>query len=907
LTKISILTLALGSYAIVYAANNPVSKPADNKINTRLIPRQPAQKSSSVSISPEAQIDRVIVKLISGARGRLADGKLHSLGGKNLSGLNNILENKSLRSIRRLTGKAPEAVEREKFIFENRCGHQLADMNNYFSIGVSSAAEAEDLVNRLNRLAEIEIAYAEPQPTFAADIDPPTPDYDSAQLYLRMAPEGIDADYARTIPGGDGTGVRIVDVEGNWQFDHEDLDAVDVSDLIAGSLIDDPNWRYHGSAVIGIMIAGDNGYGVTGIVPNADMGMVSIGELGTTEAIITAVDSMEAGDILLMELHAPGPRYDFTPRDDQMGYVCMEYWQANFDAFQLAWAKGIIVVEAAGNGYEHLGDAIYENRFDTTYRNSHAIMVGAGAPPSGNFGLDRTTLDFSNFGQRLNLQGYGHEVVTAGYGFLFTGGGDERQFYTSVFNGTSAAAPMVAGAVAALQGIYKDRYGGALLDADRVRDVLHSTGTPGQSSPYLNIGPRPNLRAADSALPPPSDLALDPSYFDTTLEVGTQILVYFDIYNHASDKTLEYSATALDSLAKDPIGDWLIVNNPTGIISPLSNETVEVIMDGTVIEDRSQIYKGLIDISYGEQGGPLDQSAVVPVFLTIPCADTTYTIKSSSDPDGPEFDWIDISSIGLKLPDYSWYNNFTEEEIMDDGTVGPQYMGFFYFPFYDTSFNDIYIGANGGFSFTDVDVNIEGFYAPVPIPGPPFETFVAPFWNDLNLDTASGGHGSVYIYRVTPDTFIIAFHDVASYSFPADTITFEAIFTRNGNIKFQYLSVGDSGMQDSAVIGISEYDCAARAHVLQSDPVENIVGDSMAVLFDYAYIVWEMAGDANYDQFVNIGDAVYLINWIFKGGPAPKRMKEADTQCDGDNNVGDVVYIINYVFRSGPEPCSYEL
>jgi len=887
------------------AAKSVSVRSAEPSDQGRLIPRKPASKAMTGNIGPEAEIERVIVKLVEGSRGRLYNGSIYSPGGKDLKSLNGIISGKGRGKISRLAVKNPEQVEREKYLLENKSGRQLADMNNYFSIEVSSAAEAADLVESLNRLPEVEIAYAEPRPYYASDIPPATPYYDSLQTYLRPAPEGFDADYIGTVPGGDGAGVRIVDVEGNWKFDHEDLEAA-ADGLMAGELIEDQNWRDHGTAVIGIMIGSDNDYGITGMAPGAEIDMVSIGGLGTTEAILTAIDSMGAGDILLMELHAPGPRYDFQPRDDQMGYVCMEYWQANFDAFQLAWAKGIIVCEAAGNGFEDLDDAIYENRFDTSYRNSHAIMVGAGAPPSGNYGPDRSKLDFSNYGQRLNLQGYGREVVTTGYGFLFSGGGDERQYYTGIFNGTSAAAPMVAGAVAALQGIYMNRYNGALIDADRVRDVLHATGSPQQPSDWLNIGPRPNLRAADSALPAPLDLSVDPGYFDTTLEVGSQISVYFEMHNNAAGHALDYDISELDSLARDTVGDWLRIIEPSGSIAPQDFVTIEVILDATVIEDRSQIYKGLIDIAWGQQGGPLDQATPVPVFVTVPCQDTTYSALSSANSGEVAFDWIDISGVGSVLPSYSWYNDFVTEEIMDDGTYGPLFMSID-IPFYDSVYKYIFVGANGAVSFTDTNVNVDGYYDPVPIPNPPFQTFVAPLWCDLNLDTASGGHGTVYWHRPHRDTLVIAWHDVAAYSFPDDSLTFEIILTRNGNIKFQYLSVGQYGMADSAVVGIAENDCRSLPFVLQGEPVENIVGDSAAVLFDYAYIIWEMAGDANNDRQVNVGDAVFLINWIFKGGEDPYNMLEADANCSGQADVGDAVYLINYVFKSGPEPCSYEL
>ena len=874
----------------------------ESHLMARAIPRKPA----NVSISPQAEIDRVIIKLVEGTRARLAGHRLVSLGGKNLRATNQILQNHSRNAIGRLTDKSPERLEREKFLLENRCGRQLADFNNYFSVPVSSVAEAEELVNRLNRLPEVEIAYAEPRPAPAIDIFPPTPDYDTLQRYLRPAPGGVDADYAQTVPGGDGSGIRVVDVEGNWRFDHEDLESAP-GGLIGGELVDELLWRNHGTAVIGVMVGGDNGYGVTGIVPNVNIDMVSIGGIGTTEALLLAVDSLTAGDIILVELHAAGPRYNFQNRSDQLGYICMEYWQANFDVIQLAWAKGIIVCEAAGNGWEHLDDPIYENRFDTAYRNSHAILIGAGAPPSGNFGIDRSRLEFSNWGERVNLQGYGREVVTTGFGYLFSAAGDERQYYIGDFTGTSAAAPIVTGAVAALQGIYKARYS-ALMDVDRIRDVLIATGSPQQPGSYYNIGPRPNLRAADSALAPPPDLFVDPLYYDTSVAVNTQLSVFLDLHNRAADKTLEYAIVTTDSMAKNPVGDWLTVPSPTGIIAPTGSEMVEIILDGAVIEDRTQVYKGLLEISCGQQGGPLDQKVLVPVFLAVPCADTTYRAVSSSDPGGPEFSWIDITTTGIEVPSYSWYNDSVSERIIDDGTAGPYTIGFS-FPFYDSIYTKMYIGANGALSFTDNYVNVGGFYLPVPIPNPPFATFVAPFWCDLNLDPADGGHGKVYIYRSSPDdTLIIEFYRAAPYAFPADTsLTFEVILTRNGNITFQYLSVGDSGMTDSATVGIAEYDCASVPYVLRGNPPDHLIADSTALFFDYSHIIWEVAGDANSDGSVNVGDGVFMINWIFRGGQPPKRLKEADPNCDGLPNVGDAVYIINYVFSSGAPPCSYEL
>lgn len=68
-------------------------------------------------------------------------------------------------------------------------------------------------------------------------------------------------------------------------------------------------------------------------------------------------------------------------------------------------------------------------------------------------------------------------------------------------------------------------------------------------------------------------------------------------------------------------------------------------------------------------------------------------------------------------------------------------------------------------------------------------------------------------------------------------------------------------------------------------------------------IQFYLCGDANADLTINVGDAVYLISYVFKGGPPPWPVEGGDANCDGGTNVGDAVYVIGYVFKGGPEPC----
>jgi len=63
-----------------------------------------------------------------------------------------------------------------------------------------------------------------------------------------------------------------------------------------------------------------------------------------------------------------------------------------------------------------------------------------------------------------------------------------------------------------------------------------------------------------------------------------------------------------------------------------------------------------------------------------------------------------------------------------------------------------------------------------------------------------------------------------------------------------------------------------------------------------------LCGDVNGSSTVDVGDVVYLINFIFRGGPPPNPMCKGDATGDGNVNIGDAVYMIAYIFRGGPLP-----
>jgi hypothetical protein len=61
-------------------------------------------------------------------------------------------------------------------------------------------------------------------------------------------------------------------------------------------------------------------------------------------------------------------------------------------------------------------------------------------------------------------------------------------------------------------------------------------------------------------------------------------------------------------------------------------------------------------------------------------------------------------------------------------------------------------------------------------------------------------------------------------------------------------------------------------------------------------------GDANSDGQVDVGDPVYLIDYIFRNGSAPRPYDLGDANSDGEIDVGDVVYLVNYIFKGGSPP-----
>ena len=470
---------------------------------------------------------------------RVREGKITSFAeGVDVAPLRELLDAEQA-AIRPLYGVSEEWLQHRTSSTEALMGvGQRLDLSIFYKVTCADD-RLESVADHLRRLAFVQSAYIKPgaQLPFIdrgaqrAEGPPPdflSDDFSEFQEYLDAATVGINARYAWTKEGGRGKGVKIIDVEGSWRFSHEDL-LENPSGCVGGTPISDPKWIRHGTAVLGMLGGDHNGIGILGICPEAGVKTVSIfdnsdgdpsPDWGSAAAIRLAADMLGPGNILLLELHRPGPAVKFQENEStQEGYIPVEWWPCDMAAILYAKSRGVIVVEAAGNGRQNLDAAIYSENpqtpsgplFPSSWRNpferdpidTGAILVGAGAPPenihdSGSTAPDRSRWILSNHGRAVDTQGWGLEVASCGGAGDLTQTAEEDRRYTRAFNGTSSAAAMIAGALGCLQGVLRAR--GADLDPAKARALLRDAGlnSPQQDGPQgpasaEPIGPRPDL------------------------------------------------------------------------------------------------------------------------------------------------------------------------------------------------------------------------------------------------------------------------------------------------------------------------------------------------------------------------------------------------------------------------------
>ncbi|SDL43317.1 Subtilase family protein [Nonomuraea maritima] len=454
---------------------------------------------ASASVTPEVALE---VKFKEPLRVRGTGQALRSAAGADLDPVQAVLDRHGVRSVTPLLpGSAVAKLDELGARAKARSG-AAPDMASWYTVVLPADADVRQVVADLRALPEVAFAYPAP------DLVPPpssTPDFTGSQGYLRPAPEGIDADFSHQDPRARGAGIKIVDLEYDWTVSHEDLQ-LDASSDLGGTAFP----RYtgfadeHGTAVFGELVAKDNGYGVTGSVPEATMYGISPTQAlegggtrwspGAALAYLAGLGVLAPGDAVLLEQQTSGPL-------GGSNYAPLEWIPSVFDAIKLLDSLGVTVVETGGNGNQNVDSELYVQNgitwFDRSVQDSGAIMVGAGSS------TDHERLNFSNHGSRFDLQGWGHDIVTSGGNGNLQGGTDPANLdvrYTRTFGGTSGAGPIVTGAVVAVQS-YLKATGQEPWSAARIADLLKRTGTPqGTATAAEHIGPLPDLNAALRAI-----------------------------------------------------------------------------------------------------------------------------------------------------------------------------------------------------------------------------------------------------------------------------------------------------------------------------------------------------------------------------------------------------------------------
>jgi hypothetical protein len=466
---------------------------------SELKPRRVTAKDFYLNlVSPEkADLRYLIVKFTEESMVRWSSGRPYSKAGANLSQLNAFLNAHPDVKMGRESEETPEyLLDFWEANGERNTGQDLANMNNFYVLYFPENPDPMATIQEVIKWDIVETAWYGPlSQVCCADIAPATPNWHANQDYQEAAPTGLNHEYAWSYypAGGPGnTGAWCFDIEYDWTEDHEDLP----SDFFVYGGGDEGGVADHGDATVSIVAACNNGYGVTGGSYNVHpKGVDWFRQSGSypngrwVSAFNIAASYLFSGESYWIEIHYPGPDPGYScdmgcGNCGQFAYIAVEYWDDTFAAIQTHVANGINVYEAAGNGQMNLDNGVYGNRFQRWYRDSGAVLVGAGVP--GTVGAEC----WSNYGTRLDLSGWGDNVYASGYGDLYNPTGNRNQMYTWSFGGTSSATPIVCSAGNDLQGIAQTKYS-TTLTPGQIRESLDIGATPWTGA--RDIGERPDL------------------------------------------------------------------------------------------------------------------------------------------------------------------------------------------------------------------------------------------------------------------------------------------------------------------------------------------------------------------------------------------------------------------------------
>jgi hypothetical protein len=190
-----------------------------------------------------------------------------------------------------------------------------------------------------------------------------------------------------------------------------------------------------------------------------------------------------------------------------------------------------------------------------------------------------------------------------------------------------------------------------------------------------------------------------------------------------------------------------------------------------------------------------------------------------------------------------------------------------------------------------------------------YSTFLGGSDRDIGFAITADHHGNAYITGLTNSSdfpAVDAYQTTNQGSYSSDA--FLSKLTPEG-IAFTYSTYLGGSKEDVgegiAIDGIGNVYVSGNT-VSPNFPIKNGYQQS-PIAWDDLFVTKfreSKCGDADGSHDIDIADVVYLINYIFSGGPAPNPLVAGDADCSGDIDIADVVYLIAYIFSGGPEPCA---
>ncbi len=168
------------------------------------------------------------------------------------------------------------------------------------------------------------------------------------------------------------------------------------------------------------------------------------------------------------------------------------------------------------------------------------------------------------------------------------------------------------------------------------------------------------------------------------------------------------------------------------------------------------------------------------LFDDISSISTNYIWSDSNTNNGPTYFWRDISALGTSV-------SLSDNQATELLPIG------FEFPFYEKTYSQFSISANGGIEFSTRPPNFANKSLPCGYMDAPPQ-FIAPFWDDL--DPSAGGE---IFYYAEANQLIVSWIGVPRLG-TETTETFQALLRKNGDVIFQYKEM--NGNLESATVGI---------------------------------------------------------------------------------------------------------